>query len=317
MFRIEFFARLILTIGGWAVFFASVVSAQATQYRAPRDSDGELRWQFKKGQVLRMLSDQTVSMSMELENRPMKTVNQSINEMTLTIDDVDGEGIAKAAATIVRMTMNLEANGQRFSFDSADEADQVFGPMKEISKMIRPMIGKKMTQDMSPTGKISNVNVPEEMLPANDNPMIAAMLNKKNLEEMSTRGSMEFPKPKLELGHTWQVKADLDMGMMKVAMKTDYTYLGVKEGPDGPLHVFEGKISMSFPQGAAGANVDIVHENSTGTFVFDGVRGLMRSSELHQDMALKIFAGGQTMQQQVLQTMQVSFSDITSEDAEN
>ena len=43
----------------------------------------------------------------------------------------------------------------------------------------------------------------------------------------------------------------------------------------------------------------------------------MRSSELHQDMALKIFAGGQTMQQQVLQTMQVSFSDITSEDAEN
>lgn len=311
MVRIESFARGALALGAWGVLLAGFVTAQAPQYRAPRDSDGELRWQFKKGQALRMFAEQNLVMSMTVQNQTGKSVTNSINEMTLSIDDVDSEGTAKAVATIDRMTMEVEGNGQRIAFDSSEKDASKTGPEAEIAQMIRPMIGKKMTQDLSPNGKISNVNVPDDMLNFGGNPAMAGLMNKKNIEEMSTRGSMEFPHPKLEQGYTWQMKAEMDMGPMKVATTTDYKYLGVKEGQDGPLHVIEAKISMSFPPAAAGVNVQVTEENSSGTFYFDGVRGRMRSSELLQDITMKIGAGGQSMDQHLQQSMRVSFEEAS------
>lgn len=301
----------------WTVFMVGSAAGQATQYRAPRDSDGELRWKFKKGQVFRMITEQNTSMSMSIGQQPVKSENQNINEMTLHIDDVDSEGTAKAAAVLDRMMMQIEANGQKMGFDSNDEDETAIGPFAEVIKMIRPIIGKRISQDMASTGKISNVNVPDDMLPEGGNPIVAGMLNKKSIEEMTSRGSLEFPASKLELGHTWQVKAEMNMGPAQVSTTTDYKYLGVKEGQDGPLHVIEGKISMSFPQGIAGGTIEIVHEDSTATFYFDGVNGRLHGSELHQDMKMKISAGGQSTEQHVLQKMKMSLVDGNADSAGN
>lgn len=299
------------------MFLAGTAVAQSSQYRAPRESDGELRWKFQPGQVFRMITEQNTSMSMTIGSQPIQTSTQNINEMTLAIGEVDSQGSAKATATLDRMMMQMEAGGQKMSFDTAEEDDQNNGPMIEVANMIRPMIGKQISQEMAASGKVSNVNVPDDMLPDASNPIAAGMLNKKSLEEMSSRGSLEFPQSKMEMGHTWQVKTEMEMGPAKVATTTDYKYLGVKEGPDGPLHVIEGKISMQFPQGVAGSNIDVVDEDSKATFYFDGVKGRLHGTELQQDMKLKISAGGQSSQQHVVQSMKMRFEEGKPEASDN
>jgi hypothetical protein len=166
------------------------------------------------------------------------------------------------------------------------------------------MIGKAITQKIAPSGKIFDVEVPEDMLPKDqNNPVAAALMSKKSLEEMTSRASMEFPKSNPEMGETWQVKAELDMGPASVETLTDYTYLGVKEGRDGPVHVIEGKITMKFPQGIAGNDIEILQQDATALFFFDGIQGRLRGSELFQDMKMRISTAGQLIEQHIVQTM--------------
>jgi len=307
--RISALTQSIVLVGGWVLLLSGSVAAQSTQYRAPRETDGELRWKFQQGQIFRMITEQNTSMSMTINDQPFKTANKNVNEMTLAIGEVSSDGTAKATASLDRMMMDMDANGQKMSFDTADEAGEAIGPMAEVANMIRPMIGKLISQEMSASGKVSNVNVPDDMLPDAANPIAAGMLNKKSLEEMSSRGSLEFPVSKMDMGHTWQIKADMEMGPAKVTTTTDYKYLGVKEGPDGPLHVFEGRISMQFPQGVAGSTIDVVDEDSKATFYFDGVKGRLHGTELAQNMKMKISAGGQSSEQHVVQSMKMTLEE--------
>jgi hypothetical protein len=302
--------RLGSILGAVCLLAVSQADAQRPQVRAPLASDGTLQWRFEKDQALSMVSDQTTRISISVAGQMITSENQNLNEMTMRILDVNEEGTATISVTIDRMKMDIDANGQRMQLDTSSQeeaAGEAVGPMAEVAQMVQPMIGKAISQKMAPSGKIFDVNVPEDMLPQDQsNPLAAALMSKKNLEEMTSRASLEFPKPDLEMGFSWQVKAELEMGPATVETTTDYTYLGVKEGKDGPVHVIEGKIQLRFPQGVAGNNVEIVNEDSTSLFYFDGVQGRLRGSELFQDMTMRINNAGQVAEQQIAQTMKTT-----------
>lgn len=306
--------RSTLPAGLILLVVASSGAAQDAQYRAPLPSDGELRWRFEKGQAISMVTDQSTSMNIDVSGQKLSNETKNLNELTMKIAEVDSEGTATASVTIDRMTMEIQANDQIMQFDTSDP-ESAEGPMADVAKMLQPMIGKAIIQKMAPSGKIFDVNVPEDMLPQDDgNPLAAALMNKQNLEEMTSRASLEFPESKPEMGYTWQVKAELEMGPASVETITDYTYLGVKEGKEGPVHVIEGKVQMKFPQGVAGNDVEIVKEEATTLFYFDGVRGRLRGSDLFQDMKMKITTAGQVAEQQIVQTMKTTMELVGDTD---
>ncbi len=286
---------------------ATKAPAPPSQYRKAKDSDGMLRWQFQKGQNYSSVTEQATVITVNIPGQPGKTEQKITTEQSLQVLDVNAEGTAKTSSTIERMVMAIDVAGQAMKFDTSSEEEPT-GPLAEAAKLIKQMIGKAILQDMAPSGQISNVEVPDAMIYSGDNPLASALMNKKSLEEMTTRSSLEFPSDKPDVGTTWQKVAELDMGPVKVLTTTDYTYLGVKEGQHGPSHVIEGKISQTFP-GAPGIELKVVQENSKVLFYFDGIKGFLRSSELNQDLTMEISAQGQKFEQRIQNSTTFNFEE--------
>ena len=166
---------------------------------------------------------------------------------------------------------------------------------------------------MTTSGKVTDVEVPDSMLPANNpaNPLAASMLNRKSLEEMTTRSSLFFPEASPKVGFSWQQVSDLEMGPARVKTTQDCAYWGVQDRPQGPVHGIEGKITIAFPENVVGSKVTVVHQDSVARFYFDGRRGYLVQSELKQDMKLQISGAGQTLEQHLVQTMVAKYEKLT------
>ncbi len=303
-----------LSVGVLALSVLSVLSVclQAQDdldVRKPVDSDGALAWKFTAEQVLKMKMTQDVTMDMDVGGQKMEIVNNSVSEMTLTVDSVDAEGIASVSNVIDRMVLVTEAPGMSVSIDTAsdEEYDDVAA---QIADIIQPMIGQAVTQKMAPEGKIFDVEVPEGMLDgASGNPMMAQMFNEEMIKQTTSKANLIFPDRKLSMGDKWENEAEMTLGAANVSTKTTYEYLGVTDVDGSPLHVIRGKISMSFPDGIQGMDVDILDEDSTFLFYFDGNKGHLAKSELDQDVSLEIAAGPQTIAQTIKQTMTIEVTE--------
>ncbi len=279
-------------------------NGQEPEVRPPTSADGTLTWKFKKGQVLKMKMDQRINMTMELAGREIKTANNSVNELTLTISDVDDKGTASAKNVIDKMVIDTSAPGAEIKFDSSSD-EEPEGPAQAVASVIKPMIGAEISQKMDRNGKVFDIDVPKGMLDGikSGNPMMAQMFNENTIKEMTSKSSLVFPGKKLSMGDKWDISSEVPMGPATVKNKTDYEYLGVTEKDGKALHVIRGKVSIAFPDGIQGMEVDVVDEDSTVMFYFDGNAGRMVRSELDQNVTMEIAAGPQQLVQELKQKM--------------
>ena len=74
--------------------------------RAPRETDGQLAWKFKEGLSIKIDMDQS-TIGMMIGEQPVNTTTKAVNELSLNIASVDGEGVASAVNTIDRMVVSL------------------------------------------------------------------------------------------------------------------------------------------------------------------------------------------------------------------
>ena len=270
--------------------------------RAPRETDGQLAWKFTEGLSIKIDMDQTTTIGMMIGEQPVNTTTKAVNELSLNITSVDGEGVASAVNTIDRMVVSTKTPALTFEFDSNNEDDGE-GPAAQMAQMIRPMVGQPMTQKMRANGEVFDVTVPAEALKGmNANPQTAGMFSEKKFQEMATKGSLVFPEPNLEVGRSWTVSQAMDMGVMKVNTSTEYTYRGVADVDGKPMHVVVGDLTMEFP-GNGGPDIEITEQDAAITFYFDGVAGRMAKSELDQDMKMVVRAGGQEITQRIKQSL--------------
>lgn len=277
--------------------------------RAPRETDGTLAWKLKEGLSLKFMSDQTTSTEMEVGGQPMNTTTKALNELSLKITSIDDEGVASAINTIDRMLVSSKAPMLSFEFDSnKEDTGDGDGLEAQIAEMLRPMVGQPITQKMRTDGRIFDVKIPEELFKGmKANPLVAAMFSEKNLQDMVSKGSLVFPEPNLDVGHSWTASNAMDMGLMKINASTTYTYKGVADVDGKPLHVTVGNLTMEFPEGG-GPEAEIDSQDSTITFYFDGVAGHMVKMELDQKMNMLIQAAGQEISQKLTQSLIVTVS---------
>lgn len=289
---------------------AASTQAQDLEIRAPKEGDGALQWKFKEGQVLKVNMKQDMTMAMDLGVQQTEVVNNSATEMTLAVKGVDGDGVATMSNTIDRMVMQTEAPGVNFEIDTNSE-DEPAGPAGDIAAVIKPMIGAEMSQKMSPSGQISEIEIPDSMLDGikNGDPMMAQMFNENTLKEMTAKNNLIFPDKKLAQGDTWENVTETLMGPANIKMATTYEYLGVTEVEGTPLHVIRGRIELSFPDGVNGVDIDIAEEDSTVLFYFDGNAGRLIKSDMDQNVVMEIAAGPQTITQTITQKITVEFNE--------
>ena len=233
------FCVCLLTLSAIAVS----TQAQDLEIRAPKQSDGTLQWKFKEGQSLKVDMKQDMTMEMDLGVQQTEVVNNTATEMSLWVKSVDGDGVATMGNTIDRMVMQTEAPGVNFEIDTNSE-DEPNGPAADVAAIIKPMIGAEMSQKMAPSGKVSDIEIPDSMMDGikNGDPMMAQMFNENTLKEMTAKNNLIFPDKELSQGDSWENVTETMMGPANIKMATNYEYLGVTEVEGTPLHVIRGTI---------------------------------------------------------------------------
>lgn len=278
--------------------------------RPPVESDGTISWKFKPEQVLKIKIVQDVNMSVDVNGQLQEMVNNGVNELTQKVESVDSEGVASVSIVIDRMIVETEAPGVNMLIDTDNEEDYD-ETSAQIANVLFPMIGKSISQKMAPNGQISEVKIPEGMLDGIENggAGMGQMFNEESIKEITSKSSLVFPENKLSVGDKWDDEATMSMGGANVTTETSYEYLGVADVEGTPLHIIKGKVKMSFPDGVQGMDVDVVDEDSSFIFYFDGNKGRLTKSELDQNMTMEIPFGAQVISQTLNQKMKMEITD--------
>lgn len=276
-------------------------------YRTPKESDGILQWRFNAGQKLGINTDQYMEMAMDFGGQKVVTKTKNVTTGSWLIESVDSAGTAASQMTVDRMKLELDANGMKMDFDTASSED-ADPQLAEVVDMIKLMIGKPISYEVTSQGKAENVNVPDDMFGETSNPILSSLMNKQTFVEMTKSSTLFFPKSTPEIGDTWSDSNELDMGMFVITNKTEYKYLGVEDRPSGPVHVIGATITQEFSEGGE-VEVDIISQNTNAKIYFDGIKGRMLGSQLNQDVKMEISTMGQVIDQHITQKLQVDIKE--------
>jgi hypothetical protein len=268
------------------------------------------RWKFQAGERLayNMSHDMTMNMDAGPAGQMVTTVQQTIS-MTWDVKEVNEAGDAVIQQSVDRVKMSMTGQpGQGFKYDS--DAD---GPPEGMGAMIAPMFDA-MTQGvfevtMTPRGEIRDVKIPPEVLNALKNSPGAAamgdMATAEGFQKMIMQGAVVLPEQAAAVGDSWSSTATMNNPMTgKQIVETSYTYEGTKDIDGVTMAVFRPTVRMEF-EGNSAVQLKISEQQSDGEVLFNEDAGRLDSTSLQQTTKIDMTIAGQTIEQQIEQTVKV------------
>jgi len=279
---------------------------ETSKYRAPQASDGSLVWKLKPGQELKVVSDQKMTMNMDMSFQKVTTESSNFSESTWKVTEVDSAGNANTEMTIDRMKLIIDNNGNVISYDS-DSSEEVDAMLASIVDSLESLIGKPIRCSISPRGEVSNVVVPKELSDEQDRSIQSSLMSEQTIKELIKNSMVQFPGLDLKIGDTWEQTTEVDMGMFAITNRSQYRYLGVEDRESGPLHVIEVVMTQEFNESDS-IEIEITEQNSKSMVYFDGIKGNLVESTMDQNVKMVIAMMDQQIAQQVKQQMKVKIS---------
>jgi hypothetical protein len=160
------------------------------------------------------------------------------------------------------------------------------------------MIGKAITMRITPSGEISDFEVPEDMLAAiKKTPGIermGGMFSEEGLKQMMAQGMMKFPLGEVAKGDSWNASMEMpNPAFGKQTVESTYTYDGTHEVGEKKLETIGLKLDMKFETAKdSPTQVDLKDQKSNGTIHFDNAQGRMIDTEITMTMKMEITTGG-------------------------
>jgi hypothetical protein len=266
------------------------------------------QWKFEEGQSNRYRMNQTMNMSMVIGGNDVKNNIKQIIDMSWTVREIKDDGSALLDQKIDRMRMTIEAGGNKVEVDSAAK-EEPQNQAAMLAPLLKAFTAKPFQVTMSPRGEITEVEVPEEMIEALKNTPGAAamgdMATPEGFKKMVSQASFAMPE-KLAPGDQWTQKMEMQLpGIGKQIAETTYKYEGAKEVEGKEYEVFTPSLKIRYEGGATA--VDVGDQKSSGQILFDREAGRLEKSQLKQNMTLTLSAGGQAIEQQLEQTIEMQW----------
>lgn len=269
-----------------------------------------LRWKFKAGESMhyRMVQDTLIRANVG-QTSSKTTISQTI-DMTWKVLEVDAHGVASMTQTIDRMRVKaITPEGTIEADSAADEIPEAlranFGPI------FKSLIGAKFAMQMTPAGKIQNVEVPEIAADqAGQSPSVGGMLSPESLKEMTQQAAIPLPEGAVEPGKSWTDEKSLADARLLVT----YTYAGSVERDGRRFDQIDTKadLDLDLPK-IEGFTAEVEKGEMTGEILFDTAAGKLARSKAKQDLAINFSGMGQSMRQEV-QTL-VDFRLVAPDEA--
>ncbi len=290
---------------GAAVLLSGVTAPlSATAQDRPASGPAQLRWKFGEDEKFDVVMVQNMTTEMDIPGQTLKTtvVNKTWMQWHTRAVHADGSATIDSKITRVKMEVNNPLTGS-FAIDS-DQEPPAEGQPAQIDGMIRPLIGVTMTNVMAPTGKVSDVTIPEEALAGIKGVAGGAFMSAEQLGQMIQNVSPVFPEQSLTPGDSWDRSSEstTPVGVMKTDIK--YTYQGTMQLDTQTVHRIDIATQMAFNTPEAGPRIEIGDQNSTGVMLFDNQEGRLSRSDIEQTFTIKVsVTPEQVMEQKITQTV--------------
>jgi len=291
--------RCVYTLAALAALLLAADSATAQT---------SLRWKFKAGETIKQRMTQDMEMSVaglaagSTKVKQIMTMSWKVNEVT--------DGVAEITQKISRIRMSMSGPmGVGFEFDSASE-EEPQGLAASFAPALKAMTKASFSVKMNSKGEALKVEVPDEVLkelqrlgPA------ASMFSKEKMEQMVRESSPSFPETPVQKGESWKRSYEMKMPPIgKVVVVQDMEYQGPETVDGKPLEKIGVDVKMEFAgAGGGGPEIELSEQDASGVIYFNNEEGHIHSSELKQNMTMKISVGAQQFEQQIKQSVKVEF----------
>ena len=242
-----------------------------------------LAWKFKKGGVTNVLIEQDTSMQLEIgAGASNQTQTRQTTNITWTVNDVAGDGLATIEQKINRVQLDLKSAMGNFTIDT-NSTQKLTGLAEDMAKGIRPLANASFMVKTKLNGEVASVEIPEEVSKKLDE------LSKAGLREIAANGSLKFPTKPIDVGENWPAEYELDMPPFgKLVVSTTYQYLGDETVGGRILDRIKATTAVKVKDPTANSGLKLKSQESSGMIWFDNTRGSIDHSEFSQDMSMNV-----------------------------
>jgi len=272
-----------------------------------------LRFKFEKGNKLKYVMDQNMTMNMTGPQNLKLTMNQQM-EMKQAVNDVNAEGAADITQQITGMKMKMRGpGGIGFEYDSKKGGNQLQGPFAQMKDIFDALLSAKFEMKMSARGEVLDVTVPAELLKKlQANPAMqgmSEMFSKDGFKQLIMQGSPTLPEKAVQRGDKWQhkfVMKNKQLGNPEIT--ASFTYEG-KEGNLDKIAV-NMKFDLSKFKPPGGIQLKVTNFDTNGYMYFNNEAGRLERSTVKQNLEMEISVGNQTIKQKMETDMVMKVSPI-------
>jgi len=259
----------------------------------------ELRWKFKKDDVLKYVMVQKTTQAVKIMGQELKTDLVITVDQHWSVKSVSNEGVAELAQKVDRVQTRVEGLGSAYEYDSKSEKAPE-GPMASIlTPLLKALVNAEFEFKMNPRGELSEIKVPQKLLDSlkTTGPAGGGMFSEEGLKNLITQSSLTLPEKAAMVGDNWADESRVALPMVGT-MVTDkrYTYQGA--APEKDQVKIDLATTVKLERAADGnADVKLTSQKGKGEFLFDKETGRVVKSSLDDEMQMTLSIQGQNLEQ--------------------
>jgi hypothetical protein len=267
-----------------------------------------LRWKFTAGQEIRYEQTQEMTMTMDLAGNEVKTSMKQVMNMVAKVDAVDEKGVATITQSIERFQMTVNSPDAVISIDTREKAP-TDDAGRQMYLLLKTVTEAKIKQQTDPQGKVSNVEIPKEVVEKlKEHPSagsLGPLTSAEGLKTMFEQGTPAFPEAAVDKGTTWNQEFKMkDPNIGTIAIESIFTYTGEAQADGKTIDEIGVKMKMAFAgDKQGGPTIKITDQKSDGIMRFDNAEGQVVDSKVKQLVHMEIEVAGQTFTQKLDQTV--------------
>ena len=209
-----------------AILAFLVLSTQADYVSAQQD----LRWKFRAQETIKYKVLQKMQTKMKIGDND---VNQSMDQqmdMSWHVQSTSAAGETVMNQVVDRIFMKMEGGPTGpVAFDTSDNAKSDNPIINSMGEMFRQIVNQKFQVTMKPTGQITDVQVPAQLLEAlrrsaAGNP---GALDETSLQQMMKQSAVMLPGQPVALRNTWNSQQSVQLGFGTMNIKSQMTFVEV------------------------------------------------------------------------------------------
>jgi hypothetical protein len=294
----------------------SLVSLICMGGLVPAAQGGEaLRWKFTTGEKIGYTIDQSATVVINSAGAEFTIPTQQIVDVTWTVDSVAQDGAAAITQHVdrVRLTFTMPGRGgaaAEFAYDSQEkkEADGTNPIAALLKPVFAALVGADFRMTISPTGRVSDVTIPDAVSRAiGVVPRGAAfaggnLLTPEGLRQTFENSILALPEAEVEEGGTWTHNIERALpGAGALAFELNYTLKGTDELCDRQTRRIESQATITHrpaPEADGQITIESVEGKGEGTAHFDPAAGRTVRSVLKVSLIIDGNAGDREFTQE-------------------